>query len=136
MNGLEIQPTKRECRSSFSAAEVRCPETPTAKSVLTLSLRGELGRDALEEVAAYVRDFSQRGTAKFVLDFSEVAHCDFRGLGALHEVAQALRDSGGDLRLSGVSPYLFAIFQSVNLARCFDFFLSSRQANLAFEMAT
>ncbi len=136
MSTIQTQVVERECRTAFSPATVRRPEEPTAKSVLTLSLRGELGRNALEEVAAYVRDFSQRGTAKFVLDLSEVAHCDFRGLNALHEVAESLRSAGGDLKLSGVSPYLFAIFQSINLARCFDFFLESSQANLAFGTAT
>ncbi len=101
--------------------------------VATLSLNGEIGRDEWFELAELLKDLRNTGNVKVVIDLAEVDHCDFRGLKPLAEMADAFREAGGDLKLSGVSPYLFQIFKTTGEERAFDFFSEVQRASLSFE---
>ena len=100
---------------------------------MTMVLEGEIGKDELPDLGAMLFRIAARGVTKVVIDFTGVTHFDFRGVKPLIERAELFREAGGDLKLSGLSPYLHAIFRSGGGAGAFDLFASRRDAEAAFE---
>src|SRR5690349_17844542 len=95
-------------------AEARRAVTADASGgrVETLLLEGELDEAALGQVSEELGRRLLRGVRQVVVDFSEVAHLDYRGVRPLSARAEGFRRAGGDIKLSGLSPYLAAIFRA------------------------
>ncbi len=98
-------------------------------------LEGEIGRDELPDLGAMLFRIAARGVTRVVIDFAGVTHFDFRGVKPLVERAELFRRAGGDIKLSGLTPYLHAIFRSAGGSGAFDFFVDTRDAVQAFERA-
>jgi anti-anti-sigma factor len=103
--------------------------------VMTMVLEGEIGLDEMSDVTAMLLKLGKNGVARVVIDFSEVSHFDYRAVRPLMRHAEALRALGGDLRLSGMSPYVFAIFRSAGAHDAFDYFADVADARRSFERA-
>jgi anti-anti-sigma factor len=99
----------------------------------TMVLEGEIGKDEVPDVGAMLFRIAARGVTQVVIDFAGVTHFDFRGVKPLLQRAELFREAGGDLKLSGLSPYLHAIFRSAGGAGAFDYFADRRDAEAAFE---
>jgi anti-anti-sigma factor len=104
-----------------------------APRVLKLLLEGEVGRDVVSETDALLHSLTASGVTRVVIDFSEVSHLDYRCVPALVDRARALRALGGDLKLSGLSAYLDAIFRSAGAFDEFDAFPAIDEAIAAFD---
>jgi anti-sigma B factor antagonist len=102
---------------------------------ITLRLEGEIGQADLSSIFEMVFRQASRGVTKLVIDFSGVTHFDYRGVKPLMGRASVFRHAGGDLKLSGLSPYLFAIFRSAGANEAFDYFAESSTAVAAFAQA-
>lgn len=100
--------------------------------VMTLALEGELDRAAVREVSDLLSRLRSDGVIEVVIDFSAVTHFDYRGVPALSQSAHACRELGGDLKLAGLSPYLYAIFRSAGAHDQFDYFAHRDAAVCAF----
>ncbi len=70
-----------------------------------------------------------------VLDFCEVPHLDYRGVRPLMGRVAAFRKAGGDVKLSGLSPYLAAIFRAAGAYNAFEFYPHMNDARAAFALA-
>lgn len=103
--------------------------------VMTMVLEGEIGLDEMADVTAMVFRLHKNGVSQVVIDFSEVSHFDYRGVRPLMRHADAFREQGGDIRLSGLSPYLHAIFRSAGAHEAFDYFADATDARRSFERA-
>lgn len=103
-----------------------------APRVMRVVLAGEIGRDEYGGVTAMLGRLLSSGVFQIVIDFSEVSHFDYRGVRPLLRVADAFRDAGGDVRLAGLSAYLFAIFRSAGADDAFDYFASVDDAVASF----
>ena len=103
--------------------------------VMTMVLEGEIGLDEMADVTAMVFRLQKNGVTRVVVDFSEVSHFDYRGVRPLMRHADAFREKGGDIRLSGMSPYLHAIFRSAGAHEAFDYFADVSDARRSFERA-
>jgi anti-anti-sigma factor len=103
--------------------------------VETLLLEGELSSDDLARVCEELGLRLQRGVRQVVLDFSEVAHVDYRGVRPLMARTEALRRAGGDVKLSGLSPYLAAIFRAAGAHNAFEYYPHMNDARAAFALA-
>jgi anti-anti-sigma factor len=103
--------------------------------VMTMVLEGEIGLDEMNDITAMLLKLDKSGVAQVVIDFSEVSHFDYRAVRPLMRHAEALRERGGDLRLSGMSPYVFAIFRSAGAHDAFDYFADVADARRSFERA-
>ncbi len=101
--------------------------------VMTMVLEGELDRDESRDICDMLGRLSVNGTNEVVIDFSGVTHFDYRGVKGLVQRAEELRVLGGDLKLSGLSPYLHAIFRSAGAHDAFDYFASGDDAVRSFE---
>lgn len=101
----------------------------------TLLLEGELGEQDLAAVGEEVFRRMQSGIRQVVLDFSEVPHINYRGVRPLAARAEVMRRAGGDIKLSGLSPYLAAIFRAAGAHHAFEIYPHMNDARRAFELA-
>ena len=102
---------------------------------MTIALDGEIGLREYDQIADQLFRFSSRGVLRVVLDLSDVGHLDYRIVRPLMLRAAGLRHLGGDLKLCGLSPYLYAIFRSAGAADAFDCYAHAVDAVQAFERA-
>jgi anti-sigma B factor antagonist len=102
--------------------------------VETLMLEGELDVAALEQVCQELTRKLQLGVRQVVVDFSEVAHLDYRGVRPLMARAEVFRRAGGDIKLSGLSPYLAAIFRAAGAHDRFEVYPHMNDARAAFAL--
>jgi anti-sigma B factor antagonist len=102
--------------------------------VETLMLEGELDVAALDQVCQELTRKLQLGVRQVVVDFSEVAHLDYRGVRPLMARAEVFRRAGGDIKLSGLSPYLAAIFRAAGAHDRFEVYPHMNDARAAFAL--
>lgn len=110
-------------------------ETPMVQRVMTLALEGEIGQDELIDIGQELFRFAHKGVVRVVLDFGDVTHLDYRLVRPLIARAELLRRAGGDLKIAGLSPYLYAIFRSAGAHDAFDYFAETGDAVSAFQGA-
>ncbi len=103
-----------------------------AEPVVMLILEGELGLEDLRRVGEELFRVANRGMRQVVLDLTQVSHLDFRGLRPLVARAELFRRAGGDVKVSGVSGYLFHIFRAAGAHDAFEFFADRENAKAAF----
>lgn len=72
---------------------------------------------------------------KVVLDLSHVRFVDSSGLGAFISCLRQLHARGGDLKLSGMSKQVRAVFELVRMDRVFDILPTQEEAVRAFHAA-
>ncbi|WP_338864344.1 STAS domain-containing protein [Myxococcus stipitatus] len=106
-----------------------------AERVETLMLEGELDEQDLVKLCDEITQRMHRGMRQVVLDLSEVGHLNYRGVKPLMARAEALRRAGGDLKLSGLSPYLAAIFRAAGAHDAFEIYPHMNDARAAFALA-
>jgi anti-sigma B factor antagonist len=102
--------------------------------VETLMLEGELGEKELGQVCEELSHRLHRGVRQVVVDFSEVAHLDYRGVKPLMARGESFRRAGGDIKLSGLSPYLAAIFRAAGAHDAFEMYPHMNDARAAFAL--
>lgn len=107
----------------------------SSSRVDTLMLEGELMEKDLARVAQDLSRRLLRGTRNAVLDFADVSHLDYRGVHLLVERAEAFRRAGGDIKLSGLSPYLAAILRAAGAHDAFECYPHMNDARAAFALA-
>jgi anti-anti-sigma factor len=100
--------------------------------VMRMVLEGELSREEMADIGDMLFRLTSSGVVNVVIDLSEVSHFDYRGVRPLMRHAEVFRELGGDLRLAGLSPYLFAIFRSAGANDAFDYFASVDDAVASF----
>lgn len=103
--------------------------------VETLMLEGELSEQDLLQLCEDLTRKMQRGLRQVVLDFADVGHLNYRGVKPLMARAEAFRRTGGDLKLSGLSPYLAAIFRAAGAHDAFEIYPHMNDARAAFALA-
>ncbi len=103
-----------------------------APKVMRMVLEGEISRDEMSDLGDMLFRFTTDSVINVVIDFAGVTHFDYRGVKALVRKADVFRELGGDVRLSGLSPYLYAIFRAAGAHDAFDFFVSLDEAVASF----
>ena len=101
--------------------------------IMTMVLEGELDRADVQDITDMLARKTLEGVVEIVIDFEDVTHFDYRGVKPLVNRAEELRELGGDIKLSGMSPYLHAIFRSAGAHDSFDYFSQSEEAVRSFE---
>ena len=82
----------------------------------------------------FKRDFAHvlDGNVKLVLDLSRLRFIDSSGLGAFLSCLRRLSAKGGDLKLSGMSKQVRAVFELVRMNRMVDIYGTREEAVRAF----
>ncbi len=99
---------------------------------MTLYLEGEIGQPEWADISAQLFRYANRRVRHVVIDFTDVSHLDYRVVRPLMARADSFRAVGGDVKLSGLSPYLAAIFRSAGAHEAFDTFASAAEATASF----
>ncbi|RKG70655.1 anti-sigma factor antagonist [Corallococcus sp. CA054B] len=117
--------------------EVRRNRAVVAASerVETLMLEGELEEADLLKLCEDLMHRLHRGTRQVVLDFADVSHLNYRGVRPLMARTDAFRRAGGDVKLSGLSPYLAAIFRAAGAHDVFELYPHMNDARAAFQLS-
>lgn len=102
---------------------------------MTMVIDGEIGAEELADIGEMLVRLSIDGVTELVIDLRGVSHLDYRGIPALVRRAEVFRELGGDVKLAGLSPYLFTIFQAAGASESFDFFAETKDAQNAFREA-
>ena len=103
-----------------------------ADGVAVARLEGEIGRNEMKAVVEALGRLLARGIFEFVVDFSEVTHVDYRSLHSLVRFAQTLQQLGGELKVCGLSSYLYAIFCSTGAQEVFHYYEGIWPARASF----
>jgi len=100
--------------------------------VAVLRCEGEMGQMELAHLGEELFRLAHRGVNRVVLDLAGVDHVDYRGLKAVAARARLLKSAGGGLKLSGLTPYLAAIFRAAGVEDEFEMYRTAEEAKLAF----
>jgi anti-sigma B factor antagonist len=100
--------------------------------VETLLPEGELGMRELEALGAQLLARLRRGVRYFVVDLADVTHIYY---GGVRPLVQQVREAGGDVKLSGLSPYLAAILRASGAHDAFECYPDMSDAHAAFALA-
>ena len=89
-------------------------------------------------VGEFKRDIAPvlEANTSLVLDLSRLRFVDSSGLGAFISCLRKLNAKGGDLKLSGMSKQVRAVFELVRMHRVFDILGTKEEAVRAFERAS
>jgi len=63
---------------------------------------------------------AQAGQAKFIMDFTGVAHMSSSALGMLITIQKRVRERSGQLKLCGIHPAIMEVFTITRLNEVFD----------------
>ncbi len=100
--------------------------------VITLILEGDLTLNDLARVGDELFRLANRGHRNVVLDLTQVGHLDYRGIRPLVARAELFRSAGGDIRVCGLSGYIFHIFRAAGAHDAFQFFADPDNARASF----
>lgn len=88
-------------------------------TVFEISGRLTLG-DSITQLRTEIRPMIEAGRRNVVLNLSRISYIDSAGMGALVGVLKAVREVGGQLRLSGLPAKVKVLLETANLDRVFD----------------
>ena len=85
--------------------------------ITVIAASGKLNMVAAPQLRDVVRRSIAEGSARLVVDLSDVAFLDSSGLGALVACLKSARQAGGDLRIAAPSEQVMMVLQLSNLDR-------------------
>jgi anti-sigma B factor antagonist len=100
--------------------------------VHVMAPEGELGEREMTRLFDEIVGLSCAGKVNLVLDLSATHHVDYRQVRPLVARATFLRQTGGDLKLCGLTPYLAAIFRAAGAWNDFEVYSTPEEASAAF----
>ena len=96
---------------------VEWPAEATTAGTVVLRPSGRLNMVVAADLRQQLRGLVEGGSARVVVDLSDVESIDSSGLGALISGLKAARNAGGDLRISSPSAQVIAGLELTNLNR-------------------
>lgn len=96
--------------------------------VVVVEIEGRLVVSNRQELKGQVLEAIEGGARKFIVDFSGTAYIDSPGLGVLVSVSKAIREAGGQLRLSCLNDDIRELFELAKLDTLFSVAETTEQA--------
>jgi anti-sigma B factor antagonist len=100
--------------------------------VTTIKVDGQLIIGNRHELKDLIQAALERGDRRLLIDFSRTGYIDSSGLGALVSISKRIRESGGELRLSGLNDDLRSLFELTKLDTLFAITETPEQALASF----
>ena len=102
--------------------------------VVILDLEGEIRRSDTAGVSVhqYVKEQLEAGKRDLLLNFGNVTFIDSFGIGEILASYISTQNTGGRLKLTGISKRLFLVFQVTQLTRVLDIQDSEEKALASF----
>jgi anti-sigma B factor antagonist len=100
--------------------------------VTVIQVEGQLIVGNRQELKDLVGAALDHGDRRILIDFSQTGYIDSSGLGALVSISKRVRESGGELRLSGLNEDLRSLFELTKLDTLFAIAETPQQALASF----
>ena len=107
-------------------------QTKDASGVAVVQVDGQLIVGNRQELKELVQAALDKGERRILIDFSRTGYIDSSGLGALVSISKRVRESGGDLKLSGLNEDLRSLFELTKLDTLFSIADTPQQALASF----
>ena len=107
-------------------------QTKGPNGVVVLQVEGQLIVGNRHELKDLVQAALERGERRLLIDFSRTGYIDSSGLGALVSISKRVRETGGELRLSGLNDDLRSLFELTKLDTLFAITETPEQALTSF----
>jgi anti-sigma B factor antagonist len=103
-----------------------------SSGVLVVQVDGQLIVGNRHELKDLIQAALEKGERRLLIDFSRTGYIDSSGLGALVSISKRVRESGGELRLSGLNDDLRSLFELTKLDTLFAITETPEQALTSF----
>ncbi|MBN1939115.1 MAG: STAS domain-containing protein [Candidatus Aminicenantes bacterium] len=92
------------------------------ENIVVFDLEGEIRRSDAPGVSLHqhVKEELEEGRRDILMNFAKVPFIDSFGIGEILASYISTQNSGGRLKLAGISPRLFLVFQVTQLTRVLD----------------
>ena len=107
-------------------------QTKDSSGVLVVQVDGQLIVGNRHELKDMIQAALEKGERRLLIDFSRTGYIDSSGLGALVSISKRVRESGGELRLSGLNDDLRSLFELTKLDTLFAITETPEQALTSF----
>ena len=107
-------------------------QTKGPNGVVVVQVEGQLIVGNRHELKDLVQAALERGERRLLVDFSRTGYIDSSGLGALVSISKRIRETGGELRLSGLNDDLRSLFELTKLDTLFTIAETPQQALAGF----
>jgi anti-sigma B factor antagonist len=98
------------------------------QDISVIDVSGDIDFREMIRIKDTIGSFIENDRVKVVLNLRSVDHINYLSIGVLLERLKALRNVNGDLKLSGMSPFLRDIFKVVGMDRFFEEYHSLEDA--------
>lgn len=108
-------------------------ERKVIQDVSVIDIVGDIDLREMVRIKDVIGSLIERDQIKVVLNLRSVDHINYLGIGVLLERLKILRNLNGDLKLSGMSPYLKRVFKIVGMDSVFEYYASLEDAIESFD---
>jgi len=105
----------------------------TIQDIAVIDVAGDIDVREMVRIKGLIGSLIEKERLKVVLNLKSVDHINYLSIGVLLERLNVLRDLNGDLKLSGMNPYLQDIFKVVGMDGVFEYYKSLEDAIESFD---
>jgi anti-sigma B factor antagonist len=105
----------------------------TIQDIAVIDVAGDIDVREMVRIKSVIGSLIEKERLKVVLNLKSVDHINYLSIGVLLERLNVLRDLNGDLKLSGMNPYLQDIFKVVGMDGVFEYYKSLEDAIESFD---
>ncbi len=103
------------------------------QDISVIDITGDIDFREMIRIKDVISSLVEKERTRVVLNLKAVDHINYLSIGVLVERLRFLRDLNGDLKLSGMSPYLRDIFKVVGMDQFFEEYSSLEDAIESFD---
>ena len=101
--------------------------------VRILALDGYLDAHTAPVFEKAIQEEFESGRKNIVVDCSKLTYISSAGLGVFMSFIEEIRDAGGDIRLAGIVPKVYQVFEVLGFPSLFQIFDATPAAIASFE---
>jgi anti-sigma B factor antagonist len=92
----------------------------TEQGLSVLALEGYLDAHTAPEFEKAVQTEFEAGRVRLVVECSRLSYISSAGLGVFMSFIEEIRESGGDIKICGLAPKVFQVFDILGFSALFD----------------
>lgn len=85
-----------------------------------LSLEGYLDAHTAPQFEKAVQDEFEAGHVRIIVDCAKLTYISSAGLGVFMSFVEEIRDAGGDIKICGLTPKVYQVFEILGFPALFD----------------
>ena len=90
------------------------------QGISVLALEGYLDAHTAPEFEKAVQTEFEAGRLRLLIECSRLSYISSAGLGVFMSFIEEIRDAGGDIKICGLAPKVFQVFEILGFAALFD----------------